>query len=51
MRCRACNANLSDAESTNFDPVLGEYVDICFECLGIDDYSEDCDEDEDPEDF
>lgn len=33
MRCRACDAELTDIESTRKDPQTGEYVDLCGGCL------------------
>ena len=32
MRCRACDKNLSDFESTRKNEVTGEYEDLCNEC-------------------
>ena len=32
MRCRACNRELSDYESTRKNPDTGEYEDICNQC-------------------
>ena len=32
MRCKACNSNLSDGESTRLD-IINEYVDMCSSCL------------------
>ncbi len=32
MRCRACNANLSDLESTRRD-TTGSFLDMCSTCL------------------
>lgn len=42
MRCRACDRNLSDAESTRQYPNSTEYIDMCGPCskwifLDIDD--------------
>ena len=33
MRCRACNIELSDSESTRKNPTSGLYEDMCNECL------------------
>lgn len=33
MRCKACNKNLSDAESTRKSVVTGDYLDLCDHCL------------------
>ena len=33
MRCRACNAELNDIESTRKDST-GDFIDLCGECLG-----------------
>lgn len=33
MRCRACNVELNDIESTRKDPNTGEFVDLCSGCL------------------
>ena len=33
MRCKACNKNLSDAESTRKSMVTDEYLDLCDHCL------------------
>lgn len=32
MRCRACNKNLNDFESTRKNPETGEYLDLCNHC-------------------
>lgn len=32
MRCRACDKNLSDFESTRKNEITGEYEDLCNEC-------------------
>ena len=32
MRCAACNANLTDFESTRKYPESGKYVDLCNHC-------------------
>lgn len=34
MRCRACNCNLSDFESTRRSAISGDYLDMCNRCLG-----------------
>ena len=33
MRCRACDCELNDIESTRKDPNTGEFVDLCGGCL------------------
>lgn len=33
MRCKMCDALLSDYEATRKDPTSGEYLDTCGECL------------------
>ena len=33
MRCKACNVQLSDAESVRKDPQTGEYYDLCSSCF------------------
>jgi|TARA_E500000318_G_C3396348_1_gene148031 hypothetical protein len=35
MRCRACNAELNDQESTIKDFTTGEFLDLCSECLTV----------------
>ena len=35
MRCKICDAILSDYETTRKDPNTGEYLDTCGECLSI----------------
>ena len=35
MRCKICDAILSDYETTRKDPVSGEYLDTCGECLPV----------------
>jgi hypothetical protein len=32
MRCKACDANLTDYESTKKDPLTGEFLDLCSGC-------------------
>lgn len=32
MRCRCCDKNLSDFESTRKHVVTGEYIDMCNKC-------------------
>ena len=34
MRCQACNAELTDYESTLKDKETGEFLDLCGACLG-----------------
>lgn len=34
MRCRACNVNLTDFESTRKSASSGDYLDMCNRCLG-----------------
>ena len=43
MRCRGCNIELNDAEST-FKDENGEFVDMCTECL-TKSYDSDMDDD------
>lgn len=33
MRCRACDRNLSDFESTRKDHDTGKFVDLCNQCM------------------
>jgi hypothetical protein len=33
MKCRSCDCNLNDYESTIKSPVSGEYLDLCKNCL------------------
>jgi hypothetical protein len=33
MRCRACDRNLSDFESTRKDHDTGQFVDLCNQCM------------------
>jgi hypothetical protein len=33
MRCKMCDAELSDYEATRKDPNDGQYLDTCSECL------------------
>lgn len=33
MRCRACDVELNDIESTRKDPQTGEFYDLCGGCL------------------
>jgi len=35
MRCRACNVELNDQESTMKDHITGEFFDLCGECLTV----------------
>jgi hypothetical protein len=35
MRCRACDRNLSDFESTRKDHNTGQFVDLCNECISV----------------
>ena len=35
MRCRACDAELNDTESTRKDPQTGEFLDLCGGCLTV----------------
>ena len=35
MRCRACDRNLSDFESTRKDHDTGQFVDLCNECISV----------------
>jgi hypothetical protein len=34
MRCRCCDKNLSDFESTRKHVTTGEYIDMCNQCYG-----------------
>lgn len=34
MRCKACNINLSDFESTRKSNTTGEFIDLCNVCYG-----------------
>lgn len=34
MRCGACDATLSNIESTRRHPITGNYLDLCTHCLG-----------------
>lgn len=34
MRCRCCDKNLSDFESTRKHVITGEYIDMCNKCYG-----------------
>lgn len=34
MRCRACNKRLNRLESTKKDTTTGDFLDLCFKCLG-----------------
>lgn len=33
MRCIACNAELTDYESTRKDPLTGHFSDLCMDCI------------------
>ena len=33
MRCRACDCELTDIESTRKDPQTGEFIDLCGGCM------------------
>jgi len=33
MKCKACNVDLDDIESTRKDPNTGEFLDLCGGCL------------------
>lgn len=35
MRCRACDVELTDIESTRKDPQTGEFLDLCGGCLTV----------------
>ena len=32
MHCKACDALLTEKESTKKDPINGDYLDLCTEC-------------------
>lgn len=33
MRCKACDCDLTDFESTRKSTALGDYIDLCSECF------------------
>ena len=33
MRCQVCDSVLNDYETTRKDPISGEYLDTCSDCL------------------
>jgi len=35
MRCRACDCELTDIESTRKDSTTGEFLDLCGGCLSV----------------